>query len=38
MEPNMASKQYPIHSGFGAQTTAAEVIAGIDLRGKTAHQ
>jgi len=28
----MASKQYPIQSGFGAQSTAAEVMAGIDLR------
>jgi NAD(P)-dependent dehydrogenase (short-subunit alcohol dehydrogenase family) len=32
----MASKQYPIQSGFGAQTTAAEVMAGIGLHGKTA--
>ena len=28
--------QSPLHSGFGAQSTAAEVIAGIDLSGKTA--
>ena len=30
------SKQQPIGSGFGAATTAAEVIAGRDLSGKTA--
>ena len=28
--------QHPIGSGFGAETTAAEVIRGIDLSGKTA--
>lgn len=28
--------QQPIHSGFGPATTAAEVIAGIDLSGRTA--
>ena len=32
----MASKQYPIQSGFGAQSTAAEVMDDIDLHGKTA--
>jgi len=32
----MASKQYPIQSGFGAQTAAADVLAGLDLRGKVA--
>jgi NAD(P)-dependent dehydrogenase (short-subunit alcohol dehydrogenase family) len=30
----MPSKQTPIHSGFGPTTTAREVLAGIDLRGK----
>jgi NAD(P)-dependent dehydrogenase (short-subunit alcohol dehydrogenase family) len=29
-------KQEPIQSGFGAATTAREVIAGVDLSGKTA--
>jgi NAD(P)-dependent dehydrogenase (short-subunit alcohol dehydrogenase family) len=28
--------QHPIGSGFGARSTAAEVVAGIDLAGKTA--
>src|SRR5215471_7692501 len=28
--------QHPIGSGFGAETTATEVIRGIDLSGKTA--
>ncbi|KAF1045770.1 MAG: Fatty acyl-CoA reductase [Herbaspirillum frisingense] len=32
----MLSQQHPIGSGFGAATTAEEVIAGIDLGGKTA--
>lgn len=32
----MASKQYPITSGFGAQSTAEQVLTGLDLRGKTA--
>ncbi|WP_276485844.1 SDR family NAD(P)-dependent oxidoreductase [Paraflavitalea pollutisoli] len=31
---NMPAKQQPIHSGFNAQSTAAEVIQGIDLRDK----
>jgi hypothetical protein len=31
MESNMTSKQYPIQSGFGAQTSATEVIRGIGL-------
>src|SRR5215468_4405844 len=30
------TSQNPIHSGFGAATTVAEVIRGIDLSGKTA--
>lgn len=29
----MTSKQFPIHSGFGAATTAAEVLAGRNLTG-----
>src|SRR6201991_4774371 len=32
----MPSPQTPIHSGFSASSTAGEVIAGIDLAGKTA--
>jgi len=32
----MLSEQHPIDSGFGAATTADEVIAGIDLTGRTA--
>ena len=32
----MTTQQTPINSGFGAANTAAEVIAGIDLSGKTA--
>jgi NAD(P)-dependent dehydrogenase (short-subunit alcohol dehydrogenase family) len=32
----MNDKQHPIDSGFHARTTAAEVLAGIDLHGKTA--
>lgn len=32
----MRSAQQPIHSGFGAASTAAEVIQDIDLTGKTA--
>jgi NAD(P)-dependent dehydrogenase (short-subunit alcohol dehydrogenase family) len=32
----MTTSQHPIGSGFGASTTAAEVISGIDLTGKTA--
>lgn len=31
-----AANQRPINSGFGAKTTAAEVMQGIDLSGKTA--
>ena len=31
-----AADQQPIGSGFGAKTTAAEVMAGVDLSGKTA--
>jgi NAD(P)-dependent dehydrogenase (short-subunit alcohol dehydrogenase family) len=32
----VATQQSPIHSGFGAATTAAEVIRGINLKDKTA--
>jgi NAD(P)-dependent dehydrogenase (short-subunit alcohol dehydrogenase family) len=32
----VAIQQSPIHSGFGAATTAAEVIRGINLKDKTA--
>jgi NAD(P)-dependent dehydrogenase (short-subunit alcohol dehydrogenase family) len=32
----MATVQTPIHSGFGAATTAAEVVRGCDLTGKLA--
>lgn len=32
----MTSKQSPIHSGFGAATTAAEVLAGRNLSNMTA--
>ncbi|MBB3181229.1 SDR family NAD(P)-dependent oxidoreductase [Variovorax sp. Sphag1AA] len=32
----MSSKQFPINSGFGAATTAAEVLAGRDLSGAIA--
>ncbi|WP_250628628.1 oxidoreductase [Pinirhizobacter soli] len=32
----MRSLQQPIHSGFGAASTAADVVQGIDLTGKTA--
>jgi NAD(P)-dependent dehydrogenase (short-subunit alcohol dehydrogenase family) len=32
----MTTEQVPLHSGFTAASTAADVIAGIDLRGKTA--
>jgi hypothetical protein len=31
----MTTQQSPIGSHFGAETTAAEVIKGIDLTGKT---
>ncbi|MBB3122469.1 SDR family NAD(P)-dependent oxidoreductase [Pseudoduganella violacea] len=31
----MTSKQIPIHSGFGARSSAAEVLAGRDLSGRT---
>jgi len=33
---HQTTPQHPIGSGFGAETTAAEVIRGIDLSGKTA--
>lgn len=32
----MNTAQHPISSGFGPRTTAAEVVAGVDLRGKLA--
>jgi NAD(P)-dependent dehydrogenase (short-subunit alcohol dehydrogenase family) len=32
----MATEQKPLKSGFGAKTTAREVLAGLDLTGKTA--
>jgi hypothetical protein len=32
----MATPQHPIGSGFGAHTTAAEVLSGIDLSGRLA--
>ena len=32
----MTTEQKPLKSGFGAKTTAGEVLAGIDLTGKTA--
>ncbi|MFM0731069.1 oxidoreductase [Paraburkholderia sediminicola] len=32
----MISLQTPLHSGFGSRSTAADVIAGVDLRGKVA--
>lgn len=32
----MTKAQHPLHSGFGAQTTAHEALAGRDLHGKTA--
>ncbi|HEY3050321.1 MAG TPA: hypothetical protein VGJ40_01230 [Gaiellaceae bacterium] len=31
----MTTRQHPVGSGFGVDTTAAEVLAGIDLSGKT---
>jgi hypothetical protein len=31
-----ATAQHKIGSGFGAETTAAEVLAGLDLTGKLA--
>ncbi len=36
MAPNQNTAQKPLNSGFGANTTAAEVISGINLAGKTA--
>ena len=32
----MTAAQHPVNSGFGADTTAAEVLQGLDLRGKLA--
>jgi NAD(P)-dependent dehydrogenase (short-subunit alcohol dehydrogenase family) len=32
----MSTPQHPIHSGFGARSTAAEVLEGIDLTGRLA--
>jgi hypothetical protein len=34
--PYNATPQLPIHSGFGPQTTAREVLKGRDLQGTTA--
>ncbi|WP_425586680.1 oxidoreductase [Streptomyces rameus] len=34
--PFMTTAQQPLHSGFGAASTAEEVIRGIDLRGRVA--
>ncbi|MDQ0775039.1 NAD(P)-dependent dehydrogenase (short-subunit alcohol dehydrogenase family) [Streptomyces aurantiacus] len=36
MSPAMNHKQHPLGSGFTAASTADEVIAGVDLRGKNA--
>lgn len=36
MEGIMQTKQTPLNTGFGASSTAAQVIAGVDLGGKTA--
>lgn len=33
---HVATRQVPLHSGFGATSTATDVIAGISLAGKTA--
>jgi NAD(P)-dependent dehydrogenase (short-subunit alcohol dehydrogenase family) len=35
-EQNRDTEQKPLHTGFGPTTTAAEVISGIDLKGKVA--
>ncbi|MDF3084045.1 SDR family NAD(P)-dependent oxidoreductase [Burkholderia sola] len=32
----MTSRQHPLHSGFDAGSTATDVLAGLDLHGKTA--
>ena len=32
----MTSRQHPLHSGFGAASTASDVLADLDLRGQTA--
>ena len=32
----MTTEQKPLESGFGAKTTAREVLAGLDLTGQTA--
>ncbi|MCM3626217.1 SDR family NAD(P)-dependent oxidoreductase [Paenibacillus glycanilyticus] len=32
----MITEQKPLHSGYGPETTAQEIVAGQDLRGKTA--
>lgn len=34
LENNEVTKQAPIHSGFGARTTAKQAIEGEDLNGK----
>ncbi|WP_297081928.1 oxidoreductase [uncultured Demequina sp.] len=36
MDRSFTTTQSPIGSGFGARTTAAEVLAGLDLKGSTA--
>ncbi len=36
LEEAKDTEQKPLHTGFGSTTTAAEVIAGIDLEGKVA--
>jgi hypothetical protein len=36
MLPTQDTEQKPLHSGFGATTTAAEVISGVNLAGKVA--
>src|SRR5437588_67334 len=35
-EQNRDTEQKPLHTGFGPTTTAAEVVSGIDLKGKVA--
>ncbi|MBN3822093.1 SDR family NAD(P)-dependent oxidoreductase [Burkholderia sp. Ac-20384] len=32
----MTSRQYPLHAGFGAASTASDVLVDLDLHGKTA--
>lgn len=35
LNPDFRTEQRPLHSGFGPETTAEEIMAGIDLTGKT---